>query len=247
MPATKLSQLQVMDNFFSKFNHSVVTHDMKEKDHSAYVNSGLIRTVHDSMKGNTNLLAKKNLINKTFLYNIISILDNYSKIILNNSISNTNKDNTNLGIKEINHLFNFSNKRFLKTFFFQTKTIREGFFIFIKSKESEIKYLLFKLNTLLKKIKYIINIININKKFLIKIDKIKNEIKIKSASATRQNNFSGGCFFEEAVEEKEINNSKLISDNENANYDYLEEKATLMHSPKYNNYIKKDLYSVISK
>jgi hypothetical protein len=45
-----------------------------------------------------------------------------------------------------------------------------------KSKETEIKYLLFNLNNLIKKIESIINLININETFLKKIEKINNNI-----------------------------------------------------------------------
>jgi hypothetical protein len=135
--------------------------------------------------------SKKFLLNKTFLDDIVTILDNHSKLMINKSIiPNISKYKTNVGAKVNNHLFIYSNKkRLLNPYFLYllnhsdcNKQDIGGVAVlqkFIKSKESEIKYLLFKLNSLIKKIKYIINIIKLNKKFLKKIDKIKSGSKVK--------------------------------------------------------------------
>jgi hypothetical protein len=143
--------------------------------------------------------------------NIITILNNYATLMKYRSLfPSANVLKSRVGIKNIKHLFIHSNKRLLKSqsliksyFLQKLSKDKEGFCacpefynsikLFCKSKETEIKYLLFNLNNLIKKIEYIINIININENFVKKIKLInsyaakryyKNKIKKKNYVAS---------------------------------------------------------------
>nr|UEX92912.1 hypothetical protein [Marasmius tenuissimus] len=164
---------------------------------------------------------RKNLLNKTFLDNIVTILNNYSKIMKNNSLissSLSRNDKSGVGTKDINHLF-------ISGMMLSRININsEGASAAQQAnKESEIKYLLFKLNNLIKKIEYIINIININETFLKKIE------KINSGRANTINSINN-----------EINNSNLQNTSSTI---YRKEKDLLSLVPNNN---KTDLYSQIS-
>nr|UEX92796.1 hypothetical protein [Marasmius tenuissimus]UEX92809.1 hypothetical protein [Marasmius tenuissimus]UEX92890.1 hypothetical protein [Marasmius tenuissimus] len=160
---------------------------------------------------------RKNLLNKTFLDNIVTILNNYSKIMKNNSLissSLSRNDKSGVATKDINHLF-------ISGMMLSRININSEGASMQANKESEIKYLLFKLNNLIKKIEYIINIININETFLKKIE------KINSGRANTINSINN-----------EINNSNL----QNTTI-YRKEKDLLSLVPNNN---KTDLYSQIS-
>nr|UEX92854.1 hypothetical protein [Marasmius tenuissimus] len=163
------------------------------------------------------LSLRKNLLNKTFLDNIVTILNNYSKIMKNNSLissSLSRNDKSGVATKDINHLF-------ISGMMLSRININSEGASMQANKESEIKYLLFKLNNLIKKIEYIINIININETFLKKIE------KINSGRANTINSINN-----------EINNSNL----QNTTI-YRKEKDLLSLVPNNN---KTDLYSQIS-
>nr|UEX92831.1 hypothetical protein [Marasmius tenuissimus] len=170
----------------------------------------------------------KNLLNKTFLDNIVTILNNYSKIMNNNSLissSLSRNDKSGVGTKDINHLF-------ISGMMLSRININSEGASMQANKESEIKYLLFKLNNLIKKIEYIINIININETFLKKIE------KINSGRANIINSINN-----------EINNSNLKNTSAAAEPQpsqptiYRKEKDLLSLVPNNN---KTDLYSQIS-
>nr|UEX92873.1 hypothetical protein [Marasmius tenuissimus] len=171
---------------------------------------------------NSLLKLRKNLLNKTFLDNIVTILNHYSKIMKNNSLissSLSRNDKSGVGTKDINHLF-------ISGMMLSRININSEGASMQANKESEIKYLLFKLNNLIKKIEYIINIININETFLKKIE------KINSGRANTINSINN-----------EINNSNLQNTLSSQPTIYRKEKDLLSLVPNNN---KTDLYSQIS-
>jgi hypothetical protein len=183
--------------------------------------------------------------------------------MINKSISNISKYKTDIGVKEINHLFiynkqkpSFEGKSYNNTYkgsfssFSFNEVGEKGeeaalLHKFIKSKESEIKYLLFKLNSLIKKIKYIINIIKINKKFLKNIDKIKSrsEVKVSTIKDTAISSTAASAATATQYTKNEINNSKVLP---YEGFAFDNKKLKVEASIKAAAAAKKDLYLQIS-
>jgi len=180
--SNKLSPLEMLDKLIAssdkasnnkkstnKINKiATISSNIKTKNKGMSVSTSKSLTqASDSSLGNNNT--------QTFLDNIVTILNNYSKTqtqknntLISNSLSRKYK--SGLGTKDISHLFisNMIVSRINQNSSNAPEVLEVSSF----NKESEIKYLLFKLNNLIKKIEYIINIININETFLKKIEKI---------------------------------------------------------------------------
>jgi hypothetical protein len=197
----------------------------------------------DQKRDNSIIKKKIVLVNKLFLGNIKTILNNYYKISHKLTFKTFNKKNYLVRRKDIKHLFvlkylfkpiflnnpitttrntiknklrnNILNKKFNKKFNDLTSYRQNGQMNQIKfnKTDKELKDLLLKLNNLLKIIEYKINIINIKQNFL-------NKMKLINNSDQMNNNNKN----------KNKNNIKL-KNNININYE--------------NNY-NKDLYLTIS-
>ena len=217
-----------------------------------------------------------NLRKKTFLENIVTILNNYSTLMkYRNLIPSSSVYKSGVGIKNINNLYIFNDKRLLnpqsilktaKTFAKIKKSFAAHYLknkekqnlskageglefknaiqLLCKSKESEIKYLLFNLNNLIKKIEYIINIININETLLKKINiinssaiySIKNEINNNINTNINKQNFPLEL-------ENNITHSHNSTSNKNSYFANGSYGESLILSDNYN---KTDLYLQIS-
>lgn len=231
--SNKLSPLEMLDKLIASSDKASNTKKSTNKINKIATISSNINTKNKGMsvspsksltQASDYSLGNKN--SQTFLDNIVTILNNYSKTrtqknntLISNSLSRKYK--SGLGTKDISHLFisNMIVSRINQNSANAPELVQGSSF----NKESEIKYLLFKLNNLIKKIEYIINIININETFLKKIEKINSgrTITINSINNEIHNNAAPQQNTQQLAYRKEKDLLSLVPNNKTDLYNQI--------------------------